>query len=332
MVTLRLYLMPRTAFGTPLLGETLFGQLCWAIAHRKGENRLAKLLEGYAEGRPFAVVSDAFPVGYVPLPSLPAHYWQRGDGCNRKYLKKKRWLPVPALAHEAHSWQESALTDAEVATSIVHQNKMPSCVSKNNASLRLTGIVTHNTIDRSTATTGTGQFAPYMASQIWFDTAVRLYVHVVLDEKRISPDEIRQAFEDIGACGYGRDANIGLGKFEVCGNENVPTQPASRARLTLSSCSLSGESESIDAGTTFYRVKTHFGRHGAQLALSGQPFKRPILLAEGGAVVTFENTDARPFIGTGLSGVSSVQPGAVHQGYCPVMALSKLFSERQSRP
>jgi CRISPR-associated protein Csm4 len=73
MPTFRARITPRSAFGTPLLGDTLFGQLCWAIRNRQGEARLTALLEAYTDGHPFLVVSDAMPAGYVPRPSLPGH-------------------------------------------------------------------------------------------------------------------------------------------------------------------------------------------------------------------------------------------------------------------
>ncbi len=75
MTTVRLTLQPASAFGTPLLGEILFGQMCWAFVRLYGEERLADLLEGYVDGRPFAVLSDAFPSGHVPLPTLPNYLW-----------------------------------------------------------------------------------------------------------------------------------------------------------------------------------------------------------------------------------------------------------------
>ncbi len=45
MITLRI--RPLSPFGTPPLGDTLFGQLCWAIRHQSGEARLRELLDGY---------------------------------------------------------------------------------------------------------------------------------------------------------------------------------------------------------------------------------------------------------------------------------------------
>lgn len=61
MTTVRLTLQPASAFGTPLLGEILFGQMCWAFVRLYGEERLADLLEGYVDGRPFAVCQTPSP-------------------------------------------------------------------------------------------------------------------------------------------------------------------------------------------------------------------------------------------------------------------------------
>lgn len=79
MTALRFTIRPKAPFGSPLLGETLFGQLCWAILRLYGKERLEALLDGYCEGRPFAVVADAFPKGCIPLPALPAQFWAQHD-------------------------------------------------------------------------------------------------------------------------------------------------------------------------------------------------------------------------------------------------------------
>ena len=63
MQTYRLTLQPLSALGTPLAGDTLFGQLCWTLRHQLGNDTLTSLLEGYTQGQPFAVVSDALPQG-----------------------------------------------------------------------------------------------------------------------------------------------------------------------------------------------------------------------------------------------------------------------------
>lgn len=309
MQTFCVTLRPQTAFGSPLLGETLFGQMCWAIRRLYGEGELNTLLSGYDEGRPFAVLSDAMPAGYVPLPSMPNYLWQDDDGSNRKYLKKKAWIPFSALAEDPFNWQTSAKSDEEVCPE----------------GLRAEQINLHNTINRMTGTTGKGQFAPFMQPQTWLNTQVPLTVVAVIDESRFSVKQLIEVLTYIGISGFGRDASVGLGKFTLDGEvKELESQPPSTTHLTLASCALSGI-EDLVPEKTFYRTKTHFGRHGDELALVGTPFKYPILLATAGAVITTNASQNQPFVGKGLKHISYAQPEAVHQGYSPVLPLLKVF-------
>ena len=107
----RFTLYPKSAMGTPLVGDTLFGQLCWAVRNRFGEARLTVLLEGYREQRPFMVVSDAFPQGFFPLPSLPSSFWKKLKH-DRKQLKKAQFIKIDdAQKNNVISWQEYALSE-----------------------------------------------------------------------------------------------------------------------------------------------------------------------------------------------------------------------------
>lgn len=315
MKTYRMRLVPKTAFGTPFLGETLFGCLCWALRRKSGNERLSQLLTGYTEGRPFAVVSDAFPTGFVPLPALPDVYWAASPDDDRKYLKKKTWVRTDALNTPVSLWRNCAMTDAEIARNL--SDKCPD----EGAGLIAKIIAVHNTINRQTLTTGTGPFAPYEQQQIWFNPALTLDVYVVIDEDRISLEEIVSALADVGTLGFGRDASVGLGKFELTGTPTeMRVREPSTSCMALSSVVLSGLTE-IVSEKTFYRVKTHFGRHGSELVVRGQPFKKPILLAQSGAVITFKNLSSELFVGKGLDGLSTVLPETVHQGYAPVLSL-----------
>jgi hypothetical protein len=97
MTPYRFRIKPLSAFGTRPLGDTLFGQMCWALRNRHGEARLAELLTGYTEGRPYAVVSDALPAGHWPRPALPGH-WYTMDSEDRKAVKQRAWLPAGEFA------------------------------------------------------------------------------------------------------------------------------------------------------------------------------------------------------------------------------------------
>lgn len=310
MQSFRYTLRPLSAFGTPLAGDTLFGQLCWTLRHQLGNDRLNTLLQGYASGQPFAVLSDALPTGHVPLPSVPSSLWLKTEKADRKQLKKQRWLPTTALELPFAEWQAQAKSDGEVADKT--ERAQP-----------------HNTINRQTGTTGEGQFAPYAMPQIWFHPAMRFDLHIVLDESRLSQNELTSALDYMGATGFGRDASIGLGKFERVGDATAttwPTTEAANSYLTLGPCAPQGQGYCPVRST--YQIATRFGRHGDAAVQSGQPFKRPVLLAKAGSVFWPEKLDAsRPFIGQGLGGianpVSMAMPETVQQGYAPVIAIHR---------
>ena len=328
MPTYRLTLRPLSALGTPLAGDTLFGQLCWTLRHQLGNVALTDLLACYTQGQPFAVVSDAQPSGHLPLPSLPSNLWQTTEDSDRKALKKKRWLPLASLGQPLASWQQHAVDEVQALDA--HRVRTPNPDSRPE---RPQGSVTraqpHNTINRHTGTTGTGMFAPYTMGQTWLAPGSLLDVTVVLDDARLSPAQLQAAFTWMGQHGYGRDASIGLGKFELVGDPApvtwpIPTQGTANAWLTLGPCAPQGQG--YCPVRSHWQVVTRFGRHGDVAVQSGAPFKRPVLLAKAGSVFWPEQLDtALAFIGQGLGGtaapISLAMPETVQQGYAPVVPI-----------
>lgn len=307
MKTFLMRLTPCAAFGTPLLGDTLFGQLCWAVRNRFGNDRLEKLLNGYADGKPFAVASDAFPAGFVPRPSMPGQI----KDLDRKAAKKRIWIPVEALEKPLDQWLENAKTSLEVI-----QDKQDRTFCKEHEQ-------PHNAINRLTGTTGEG-FAPYTQSQSWFAPNIRLECYWLLDDRRLEADALKQCLEDIGNIGFGRDASIGLGKYRLEAFEEYPFpgQPNANACLTLAPCAPQGLG--FDPNRSFYHLFTRFGRHGdTAVHKTGQPFKNPVLLAKSGAVFATEPPETG-WIGQGLGGnglLSKAIPETVQQGYAPVIPI-----------
>lgn len=322
MQILRFTLCPQTAFGTPLAGDTLFGQLCWILRRRLGNDWLTERLADYRGiGHPFLVMSDALPRGFLPLPAVPSAYWaerketdhKEKKEVDRKALKKKRWLPLEELKSDFRQWQSKACNDKDAVKSIVGASHP----------LAETRLQPHNSINRATATTGEGMFAPYGMTQYWFPPEMRLDLYAVADETRITAEELTDALNDMGRGGFGRDASIGLGKFTIerdIGFTGFPSAPDANAWLTLAPCAPQGLG--LDAKKSFYRTLTRFGRHGDAAVHSGNPFKRPLLLAGTGGVFTPENGSCEAvFLGQGLGGVSVSQPEAVAQGYAPVVGI-----------
>ena len=292
----------KSAFGTLLKGDTLFGQLCWAIVNRFGEQRLSELLKSYQQ-QPFVICSDGFPSAYIPRPSLPDVFFDIAIKEDRKAMKKKSWIPLDCLTEPISSWLANAKSDAEL-------------LGKDNNREQ-----PHNTINRLTGTTGEDIFAPYSQHQIWYQTDEEFDLYLLLDESLLSSQDVETLFTDIGVFGYGRDASIGLGKFECIDFQEwyFASADKSNACLTLAPCAPQGLG--LDSKHSYYRVFTRFGRHGdVGVHRKHGPFKAPVLLADTAAVFSPTPADDRGYIGQGLGGAGDLSrtiPATVHQGYSP---------------
>jgi len=302
MQTLTLTLRPLSAFGTLPMGDTLFGQLCWLLRDGMGEDKLKALLDGYTTGKPFAVVSDALPHGYVPRPNVPLYFFQPIENADRKDVKKRAWLPLSAIDKPFADW-------------------LSACEAKDFIEEHLQQ---HNSISRLTGTTGDG-FAPYALDQHWYKADTLLDVHVVFDESKLTAETLKKLFEQMGNVGFGRDASVGLGKFEVqvTTTQALPTHPNANAVLTLAPSAPQGLN--FDAANSYYQLFTRFGRHGGQAVQAGKPFKTPVLMAKTGAVFSSTQFSATTtFVGQGLGGngqLSKQIPETVQQGYAPVIPI-----------
>ena len=331
MKTLRITIKPLTAFATPPHGDTLFGQLCWALRNRQGDAWLTERLQGYTQGNPFLVVSDLFPAGYWPRPHLPPEFFVRQEKSNdpdRKAEKKKIWLPHESWEKPLAAWVECCCTEKSVwpppdKPAWPAPNKPPEG--------RVHRSQPHNTINRLTGTTGKEGFAPYGVDQIWWPPKARLEAWLLHNPERLSQKALKTALNDIGLTGFGKDASTGLGKFDLESiiEAPLPHQKQSNAWLTLGFCTPQGCG--FDSAKSYYQVFTRFGRHGDTAAITGQPFKSPILMARAGAVLTPQEPFAhRWFVGQGVGGNGQLSKAifeTVHQGYAPVVGLQVAWRE-----
>lgn len=305
MTLLRATLSLRSPLGTPLAGDTLFGQLCHAAREAMGDTELNRLLEGYPDGKPWLVTGDGFPAGFLPRPTMPPLGDTKPE--ERNTAKGKRWIPLAAAVLPLPELLAAAKSDDEA----YGKDRQP-----------ITARAHHNTLNRMTGSTGAGEFAPYTASQTHFAAGQQVDIWCALDETRCDRKRFADLLAAIGLSGFGRDASIGLGKFEVTSvkEEQLPAPKKTQAYWTLGPCAPQGQG--FDGEKSFWRVLTRFGRHGGALALSAKPFKNPVLLATAGAVlVPRDGFTPRLFVGQGLTGVSTIEPATVHQGYAPVLPL-----------
>jgi CRISPR-associated protein Csm4 len=308
MQTLTVRIRPRSAFGGPLRGDTLFGQLCWAARHRFGEDRFTDMLFEYTRGQPFLVVSDAFPADYLPRSALPLHRYNDVPDADRKRVKRRVWVPRAVFATPLAGWLAHARTEHEVIDGgLWHEKGQP-----------------HNTINRMTGTTGRGEFAPYAMPQIWGGEKLFLDLYICYDMDRIGQEELMLLLRDVGDTGYGRDVSIGLGKFHIDNIDEAPwpSQQQPNVWMTLAPCAPQGLG--LDPQWSWYQPFTRFGRHGDLAVHSGRPFKTPGLLADTAALLKPKTWQVQTFFGQGLGGggkISKAIEGTVQQGYAPVLAV-----------
>jgi CRISPR-associated protein Csm4 len=307
MKTFKITVQPLTPFGTPLVGDTLFGHVCWAIREREGEGVLVELLKDYTAGRPVLVLSDGFPEGLIPRPTAPDFVLGLTiEASQRKRIRTHRWIPASGVGQPVQRLMEQ-LTESHIVK---------------------TSVITQNTINRLTGTTGTDQFAPRQVDRTFFSGRQRLDLYAVVDEARMSVEVLKSLLEDIGMHGYGRDATTGLGKFTISFSDHSwPTESASYW-VTLAACA--PDPTVLDPRGCYYLPVTRFGRHGNIAVTLGNPFKSPVLLASTGALLKSSEPGHWIFHGRGLgsrnSPISAVLPNTVHQGYAPVVPLAKEVS------
>ncbi len=305
-------LSPQTAFGTPLAGDTFFGQCCWAIRHLFGEAKLTELLAGYLENKPFMVISDAMPQGFLPRPSVPTELlgFDNSDTKQRKAQKAEKWLPEIVLSKPLNEWSTFARTEQEMLTAMGLKGDFFKTEARD-----------HNSLNRLTGTTGsTDGFAPFQRQTFWYHPEIKLSLIIELDVDRLQIEQLTEVLNWIGLHGYGKEASCGLGKFEIKREieSKIGAVENQNAWLTLAPCAPQGFS--WHKKRCFYQVLTRFGRHG-DLAVhkAGGAFKNPVLMAASGAILTpKEGSPLQGFTGQGITGISQTIEQTVHQGYAPV--------------
>jgi CRISPR-associated protein Csm4 len=297
----RIPVLLRSDFGTTPRGDTLFGQLCWALLLREGEDALARALDGYTEGKPFVILSDIMPLGYVPRCELPPPALDDKKTVLGKGWTRMKWLPEQSLASPL-----IRIFDNELP-------KQPAWLFEE--------LQTHNSINRMTGTTGSDAFGPYLSTRLSLPEGQQAsgYLVAMIDTERFSLAALVELLKDIGRTGFGRDASTGLGRFEVGSPDVDKIIRGSDHWVTLGACA--PEPKSLDEARSFWRPFTRFGRHGGPAA-GGRVFKTPVLLVDTGAVLTPWGGDRKGWIGRGLGGYGRLShqiPGTVHQAYTPMM-------------
>jgi CRISPR-associated protein Csm4 len=191
----------------------------------------------------------------------------------------------------------------------------------------------HNTIDRRTGSTPeTGGL--YFVEEDWSFSPPTLDRNSLLAESIVEAGparevyveapsgaaaDIKRLFSELGAVGYGRDANLGRGRWIV---EDVDKDAELAAGPNGRLLSLSNGSAEPDMEDLRCRVVAHYGKAGPGVAVADgvSPFKKPLLLTQPGS--TFRGVAGRRY-GALIRGVHPDRPEIVHNAFHVVIPFAE---------
>ena len=243
MELLTIKIIPKSAFVTIPKGDTLFGQILSYLFLKND-----KTFKNYLNEKPKLIVSDMMPFGYVYKPTLPLKYFNTDD---KKLLRKKEFISIKDLQN----------------------GNLQNCQK---IKYKIENVVVKNHIDRTTFSTSKDDFAPYNTTEITYLKDLWIFIMVETCIK----DKIINTIEDIGKFGFGKEANVGKGIFDIELISNHIQDITSNYYMSISPTIL----QDNKFEKCFYEPFTRFGKFGLGES-SYTAFKKPVLLADSGAVV-----------------------------------------------
>lgn len=288
MELLTLKIKPLSAFATLPKGDTVFGQI---VAYDFLDKK--DTFKDYLQTEPKLIVSDMMPYGYVYRPTLPIDCFKSPTEIeiDKKDIRKRKYISIKNL--QKGDFYKCEKLDFDLEFSVVK-----------------------NSINRTTFTTGGDDFAPYSEVEtIYFK---ELWMFVLVDNQ--IKQRVLELIEKIGKYGFGKNASIGKGIFEIEEISNPIENIKSNYYMSLSPTILQNE-KIIDV---WYEPFTRFGKFSTGYE-NNNVFKRPTLMAQSSAVIKSNFKDLKYF-GKSLDNGFSNKPSFL-QGFS--IALPIIIKDEQ---
>ncbi|MFH1140679.1 MAG: RAMP superfamily CRISPR-associated protein [Chloroflexota bacterium] len=292
MTLFRLRLEPRGPYATPFLADTLMGHLCWAAVRTGGEPVLTEILESARAGQPKLVLSDGFPGDLLPMPVLPPTPIPQGSVATQRarFLEEKKRRQAKWVVKE--DFQR-----------ILQGERIPpkDLSSDDKKQLPATRGVLKNTINRNTgATPDNEQGGGLYELQETFQSQVTVYAQVAAGYERT----LKVLLAYLAETGYGKRKSIGYGALagppvlEPFSGFGGPSSQDANAFVSLSTF-VPAQHNPTDG---YWQLVVKYGKLGEEFALSGMPFKKPLIMLRAGAV--FRDSPVRDHYGRIVDGIS----------------------------
>lgn len=294
MQLVRFKLRPTSPWQTPWQADTLAGMLCWTMARHKDfgpADLKEKILSPALGGKPPFVLSDAFPGDLLPIPMTVRLFDWPSD--RMKKVRDAAWIGEKGFC-AAQGGNRPAFVD----------------LISNDDVIRSFGQM-RNTLSRATDTTSDvgegpdeddagglfqlGEFALDVTTQC-LNGADYLSVYAAVEDEFLPT--LTKLFRELSETGFGSDASVGRGQFEVVGEpEDASWLNQSEVQcdglLTLSTFQPGKD----DPTEGFWDSFVKYGMLGADFGLENV-FKRPLLMLRPGAC--FLSEQERKFLGRAI--------------------------------
>lgn len=301
MRTYKIELSAPSSFITPWHSDTIFGHLCWAAERHDGFTNFkgaAGFIELYRSGTPPLILSDAFPVGYLPAPAnLKEFYDQRMKGeldvDRYSMLKKLKAIQFLTL-DQFRKYQHGELFDLAEGDGSSSQMK--------------TAFTLHNQINRFSNTTGESGSLFELEEQFVSGGKLDIYARIAEGFE----EDARRLLDLFAAGGFGRKKSTGKGAFRILSfkeYKGLDEIENPKGYLSLSHF-VPAQSDPMD-GT--YKVMVKYGKMGEEKSLGGNPFKKPLMMIKPGAV--FKAEGWKPYCGRLIEDISYTHSEVVQYGY-----------------
>lgn len=294
---------------TELQSDTIFGHFCWRLKDIHGEKKLNTFLELNKNRNPVFTISNCFferdGIVFLPNPIIPLR--DKTDSklkdeniksfISYKDSKSKKFLPLDqfnAILCGDYSKFKELILEEEKQKEI---NKKEGKEYKSKQPKYSEDLRTSVEISRETYSSKEGQlfsYAPYYTIDENIDSKKNEFTETntvifikVMNEELFSKDnyDCESVLKEVFNIGFGKKKSSGYGEFKVLSFEKFEgfNEPENSNGFISLSNYLPSVKDGVTAEESYYDFIVKYGKFGEELALSKNPFKKPIVFMTPGS-------------------------------------------------
>ncbi len=310
MANYRITMSIKSSIRSKFQSDTIFGHICWAYRYLNGKEQLEKWLHDYAESP--TLISNAFPKGFMPKPTLPPlSYNMRNKLSNGKDLDAGLHKKHKKITFVREDWfwkSHSHLTSEKL---FIHLNEL----LKEKDVFEVDSIlVTHNRFNRHTGRADEGGLFDTEEDFFLARDNKPLEFSFYIKSETLNIKMIEKIMNYISLTGFGADKSVGKGQIEIINIVEIDIPMPSKVNSFISLANfIPAGSKEVDG---YYKTVTKFGKLAEEYAVGGNPFKKPIIMLEAGALIKTDNFSWENYYGKLQNNIhSSSELNIVQYGY-----------------